>query len=79
MKTKFEISVIVAVGLLVATTLYFISTDKDGQAISTFKYESIEYNDLVSRNARLGLYAVPENYEKQASFQSPRTMQQHIR
>ena len=68
MKNKFEISVIVAVGLLVATTLYFISTDKDGQAISTFKYESIEYNDLVSRNARLGLYAVPENYEKQACF-----------
>ena len=67
MKTKFEISIIVAVGLLVASTLYFISTDSNNQTISTFRYESIEYNDLVS-NARLGLYAVPENYEKQTCF-----------
>ena len=68
MKAKFEISIIITVGLLVATTLYFISTDGDGQVINTFKYESIEYDDLVSRNARLGLYAVPENYEKQICF-----------
>ncbi len=68
MKTKFEISIIVAVGLLAATTLYFISTDIDNQVVNTFKYESVEYDDLVSRNARLGLYAVPENYEKQTCF-----------
>ena len=68
MKTKFEISIIVVVGLLVATTMYFIFTDEDNQSINTFKYESIEYDDLVSRNARLGLYAVPENYEKQTCF-----------
>ena len=68
MKIKFEISIIVIVGLLVATTLYFISTDVNNQVINTFKYESIEYDDLVSRNARLGLYAVPENYEKRTCF-----------
>jgi len=68
MKAKFDISIIVAVGVLVAITLYFISTDVDNQVINAFKYESIEYDDLVSRNARLGLYAVPENYEKQTCF-----------
>jgi len=66
MKGRFELSVMVAVGLLAAATLYLIHTD-DGQP-STFRYESIEYDDLVSRNARLGLYAVPEDYERPACF-----------
>ena len=65
MKNKFEFSVIVIVGLLVAFTLYFVFSDEQ---ISTFKYESIEYDDLVSRNAKLGLYGIPENYEKQICF-----------
>ena len=68
MKGKFEISIIIAVGLLVAATLFFISTDGDGQVLNNFKYDSIEYDDLVSRNARLGLYAVPESYENHICF-----------
>lgn len=66
MKSKFELSVIIIVGLLVTSILYFIFSDEE--QISTFKYESIEYDDLVSRSAKLGLYAVPENYEKQICF-----------
>ena len=69
MKNKFEFSVIVIVGLLVASTLYFVFNDEE--QISAFKYESIEYNDLVSRSAKLGLYAIPENYEKQICFSIP--------
>ena len=55
MKNKFEIPIIVTVGLLAATTLYFIFTE-DENKISTFKYDSIDYNDLISRNAKLGLH-----------------------
>lgn len=69
MKHKFELSVIVIVGLLVTFTLYFVFSDDE--QISAFKYESIEYNDLVSRSAKLGLYAVPENYEKHICFSIP--------
>ena len=69
MKNKFELSVIIVVGLLVASILYLVFSD-DGQ-ISAFKYEQIEYEDLVSRSAKLGLYAVPENYEKQICFSIP--------
>ena len=65
MNAKFEISIIITAGLLAA--LYFISSD-DENHLNTFKYNSIEYDDLVSRNAKLGLYAVPENYEKPACF-----------
>jgi len=67
MKNGFELSVIVAAGLLAAATLYLIHADDGGQA-ATFGYESIEYDDLVSRNARLGVYAVPEDHERQACF-----------
>jgi len=66
MKSGFELSVIAAAALLAAATLYLIHTD-DGRP-GTFGYESIEYDDLVSRNARLGLYAVPDDYERPACF-----------
>jgi len=66
MKNGFELSVMVTAGLLAAATLYLIHTD-DGRP-GTFGYESIEYDDLVSRNARLGLYAVPDDYERPACF-----------
>ena len=69
MKSKFEISIIVFIGLLVISILYFIFNDVE--QTSAFKYESIEYEDLVSRNAKLGLYAIPENYEKQICFSIP--------
>ena len=67
MRNKFELSMIVTIGLLVTVILYFIY-NSDEEQISTFKYESIEYNDLVSRNAKLGLYAVPEEYKKPICF-----------
>lgn len=70
MKTKFEILIIVMVGLLAVTTiLYFISIDDDIIQLDTFRYESIEYDDIVSRNAKLGLYAiVPEEDKKPICF-----------
>ena len=69
MKNKFEISIIAFIGLLVISILYFIFNDVEQTA--AFKYESIEYEDLVSRNAKLGLYAVPENYENPICFSIP--------
>jgi len=66
MKSRFELSVIVIVGLLVTSVLYFVFNDDE--QISAFKYDPIEYDDIVSRNARLGLYAVPEDYEKSICF-----------
>ncbi|MDH3203675.1 MAG: hypothetical protein OEL81_03220, partial [Nitrosopumilus sp.] len=69
MKSKFEISIIITIGLLIVSILYFVFND--GEQISAFKYESIEYDDLVSRSAKIGLYAVPENYEKQICFSIP--------
>ena len=70
MKNTFELLVIVIVGLLAIAILYFVFSDNDEQ-ISIFKYKSVEYDDLVSRQAKLGLYAVPENYEKQICFSIP--------
>lgn len=69
MKSKFEILIIITIGLIVASILYFVFNE--GEQTSTFKYESIEYEDLVSRSAKLGLYAVPKNYEKQICFLIP--------
>jgi len=68
MKSKFEISVITIIGLLVSI-LYLVFND--GEQVSAFKYESIKYEDLVSRSVKLGLYAVPENYEKRICFSIP--------
>ena len=67
MKNKFELSVIVIVGLLAIAILYFVFSDDDEQ-ISVFKYKSIEHNDLVSRQAKIGFYAVPEDIHKQSCF-----------
>ena len=69
MKSRFELSIIVIIGLLVIAILYFVFSDNE--QISVFKYKSVEYDDLVSRQAKLGLYAVPENYEKQICFSIP--------
>jgi len=69
MKSKFEILIIITIGLLIVSILYLVFND--GEQISAFKYESIEYDDLVSRSTKIGLYAVPENYEKQICFSIP--------
>jgi len=76
MKNKFELSLIVIVGLLVALILYFVFSDEE--QISVFKYDSIEYNDLVSRNAKFGFYAIPENIQKQSCFSIPKNDPENI-
>ena len=67
MEKKFEFLVIVTVGFIAAIVLFLIYDD-DKHQTSSFSYEQIEYDDLVSRNAKLGLYAVPENYDQKVCF-----------
>ena len=69
MKNKLDFSIIITVGAITAAVLFLISASNDEQPLpSPFDYELIEYDDLVSRNAKIGLYAIPNPLEKELCF-----------